>query len=119
MRSFFATVALVSLAAAQTAFDVEAWAYQATDSVYSTTNQGADWDNGICDSGMYQSPINLTTDGAENSAQVTTTWASWVTEIDANYGTEGAEVGGVSWNYTMTQEVSDRGFTNAVTVTDE
>ena len=54
MRSFFATVALVSLAAADTtAFDIEQWAYEATDSVYSTTNQGADWDNGSCGSGSF------------------------------------------------------------------
>ena len=67
MRSFFATVALVSLAAAQSAYDQEQWAYEATDSVYSTTNQGADWDNGSCASGTSQSPINITTDGAEDS----------------------------------------------------
>ena len=51
MRSFFATVALVSLAAAQTAFDEEQWAYEASDSIYSTTSQGADWDNGTCATG--------------------------------------------------------------------
>jgi len=41
MRSFFATVALVSLAAAD--FNSDQWAYEATDSIYSTTSQGADW----------------------------------------------------------------------------
>jgi len=49
MKSFFATVALVSLAAAD--FNDDQWAYEATDSIYSTTSQGADWDNGTCASG--------------------------------------------------------------------
>ena len=76
MRSFFATVALVSLAAAQTAFDEEQWAYEASDSIYSTTSQGADWDNGTCATGTSQSPIDLTTAGASNNDVVAVSWTA-------------------------------------------
>ena len=75
MRSF-ATVALVSFAAAQTEFDQAQWAYEASDSIYSTTSQGADWDNGTCATGTSQSPINLTTDGASNNDVVAVTWTA-------------------------------------------
>ena len=74
MKSFFATVALVSLAAAD--FNDDQWAYEATDSIYSTTSQGADWDNGTCASGTSQSPINLTTDGASNNDVVAVAWTA-------------------------------------------